>query len=43
VYVRQAGKSWLVCDTMMSRSEGDDRPVVPAAKLVEICDSAALP
>lgn len=43
VYVRQVGKSWLVCDTMVSRSEGDDRPVVPTAKLVEICDSADLP
>jgi hypothetical protein len=43
VYVRQVGKSWLVCDTLVSRSEGDGRPVVPTETLVAICDSADLP
>ena len=43
VYVRQVGKSWLVCDTLVSRGDGDDRPTVLTEKLVEICDSAELP
>lgn len=42
VYVRRIGKSWLVCDTLVSRDEGDDRPVVPTETLVAICDSADL-
>lgn len=43
VYVRQIGKSWLACDTLVSRGEGDDRPTVPAQTLVQICESADLP
>lgn len=40
IYVRNIGKSWLACDTLVSRSEGDDRPVVPPETLVRICESA---
>lgn len=43
IYVRKIGKSSLVCDTLVSRGEGDDRPVVELEKLVEICDGATLP
>jgi hypothetical protein len=40
VHVRNIGKSWLACDTLVSRDEGDDRPVVPTEMLVKICESA---
>jgi len=42
IYLRRVGKSMLVCDTLVSRSDGDKRPVDPVEKLVEICDSAKL-